>query len=330
MFAPDTGQPGWSPSGLSRRPRIGSMPRTRKKSPLTRMPFALRTSPPVARLNRSSDHTAISANPSWRLRICSHMAKVSWEYWLENWPEPQWRSAIRMVPSSWGFLTGMVRRRMESMSWKMAVLAPIPRASVRTATRVKPGLRRRNRKAWRRSRQSEVIASPWQYQTMGGLECHGVTEKKVARQLMFGAGRGGEATRFPGKERPPIRLSRGSPPRPGRVNRRRALHRRVRGLGLRQGLAREHFVAIGGQVDEGSHDHGHLLHIRLLDAFVDVHVGVMGTRVVVQGVLDELKTGEADGIEGQVIGAAGVADSECIHAEVVERNHPCGEDGRHH
>src|SRR6266851_2101386 len=136
------------------------------------MPFALRTSPPVARLNRSSDHTAISANPSWRLRICSHMANVSWEYWLENWPEPHWRSAMRMVPNSWGFLTGIVRRRMESMSWKMAVLAPIPRERVRTATKVKPGLRRRNRKAWRRSRQNEVIASPCQYQTMGKLESH--------------------------------------------------------------------------------------------------------------------------------------------------------------
>src|SRR3982074_2805965 len=88
------------------------------------------------------------------------MGKVSWEYWLENWPEPQWRSAILIVPSSRGFLTGMVRKRMESMSWKMAVLAPIPRARVRTATKGKPGLRRRNRKAWRRSRQNEVIASP--------------------------------------------------------------------------------------------------------------------------------------------------------------------------
>src|SRR5260221_6460947 len=124
------------------------------------MPFALRTSPPVARLNRWSDQTAISAKPSWRLRICSHMAKVSWEYSLENCPEPQCRSAILIVPNSWGFLTGMVRRRMESMSWKMAVLAPIPRARVRTATKVKPGLRRRNRKAWRRSRQNEVIAFP--------------------------------------------------------------------------------------------------------------------------------------------------------------------------
>src|SRR5260370_996734 len=76
------------------------------------MPFAMRTSPPVARLNRlnrSSDHTAISAKPSWRLRICSHMAKVSCEYWLENWPEPQWRSAILNVPKHWGVLTRMGR-----------------------------------------------------------------------------------------------------------------------------------------------------------------------------------------------------------------------------
>src|SRR6266478_457661 len=154
------------------------------------MPFALRTSPPVARLNRWSDQRAISANPSWRLRICSHMAKVSWEYWLENWPEPQWRSAIRIVPNSWGFLTGMVRRRMESMSWKMAVLAPIPRARVRTEMMVKPGLRRRNRKAWRRSRQNEVIASPCLYQTMGEAECHVEWAPRMAIQRsFFGGGR---------------------------------------------------------------------------------------------------------------------------------------------
>jgi len=42
-------------------------------------------------------------------------------------------------PSSWGFLTGMVRRRMESMSWKIAVLAPIPRARVRTGDESETG-----------------------------------------------------------------------------------------------------------------------------------------------------------------------------------------------
>src|SRR5467141_332682 len=110
----------------------------------------------------------------------------------------------------------MVRRRMESMSWKMAVLATIPRARVRTATKVKPGLRRRNRKGWRRSRQNEVIASPWQYQTTGGLECHGVTEKKVARQLMFGTGRDGRGGPLPRKRAAAYSPKPGSPPRPGR------------------------------------------------------------------------------------------------------------------
>ena len=32
------------------------------------------------------------------------MANVSWEYWLENWPELQWRSAIRMVSQLLGVL----------------------------------------------------------------------------------------------------------------------------------------------------------------------------------------------------------------------------------
>src|SRR5207249_3617115 len=203
------------------------------------MPFALRTSPPVARLNRWSDQTAISAKPSWRLRICSHMAKVSWEYWLENWPEPQWRSAILIVPNSWGFLTGMVRRRIESMSWKMAVLAPIPRARVRTATRVKPGLRRRNRKACRKSRQNEAIASPCQYQTTSGSEGHGGAAEKDGSAINVqrrGGGRSGPPSLA--NARP---LARGTAARLGR----RALHGRARGLGFRQGLARKHFVTIG-------------------------------------------------------------------------------------
>src|SRR5207302_3539589 len=83
---------------------------------------------------------------------------------------------------------------------------------------------------------------------------------------------------------------------------------RARGLRFGQGLARDHFVAVGGQVDERSDDHGHLLHVRLLNALVDVHVGMMSARVVVQRILDESKTGQADGIESKVIGTSGVAD----------------------
>src|SRR5207244_12255102 len=79
---------------------------------------------------------------------------------------------MRIVASCWGFLTGMARRRTESISWKMAVLAPMPSARVRTEMMVKPGLRRRSRKAWRRLCQNEAISTPWEYKTTGEQECH--------------------------------------------------------------------------------------------------------------------------------------------------------------
>jgi hypothetical protein len=44
-----------------------------------------------------------------------------------------------------GWLTGRVLRMTESMRLKIAVLAPIPRASDRMATAAKPGLERNAR-----------------------------------------------------------------------------------------------------------------------------------------------------------------------------------------
>ncbi len=58
------------------------------------------------------------------------------------------------------FLTGIARRRTESISWKIAVLAPKPSVRVRTETMVKPGLRRRRRKAWPRSCPEEGHLNP--------------------------------------------------------------------------------------------------------------------------------------------------------------------------
>ncbi len=56
----------------------------------------------------------------------------------------------------------------------------------------------------------------------------------------------------------------------------------------------------------------------------------MGASVVVHRILDELEAGEADGVVGKVVGAAGVADGQGGHAEIVERDHPGVEDGRNH
>src|SRR5690348_14648815 len=52
------------------------------------------------------------------------------------------------------------------------------------------------------------------------------------------------------------------------------------GLRSRQRLARQLLLAIGGLVDEGGDDHRVLAHVRFLDSFVAVHVGVVRAGVV--------------------------------------------------
>src|SRR5882724_7837799 len=56
--------------------------------------------------------------------------------------------------SCWGSLTGRRRNRTWSRSVKMAVFAPMPRARVRTATAVNPGVRASMRKVYLRSRRT--------------------------------------------------------------------------------------------------------------------------------------------------------------------------------
>ncbi len=67
-----------------------------------------------------------------------------------------------------------------------------------------------------------------------------------------------------------------------------------------------------------------------MDAVVDIHVGVVGAGFVVHRVLDELEAGEADGVKGKVICAAGVADRNGPGAHVFEGFEPGFEDGAHH
>ena len=63
-------------------------------------------------------------------------------------------------------------------------------------------------------------------------------------------------------------------------------------------------------------------HVVRLDPLVDVHVRVVRPRVVLDRILDELKARQPDRVERQVIGAAGVADRQRRHPEVLERLHP--------
>jgi len=50
--------------------------------------------------------------------------------------------------------------------------------------------------------------------------------------------------------------------------------------------------------------------------------------LVVQHVLNELEAGNADRIEAQVVGAAGVAVSNCCYSQILQRGDPLGKDGR--
>jgi len=67
------------------------------------------------------------------------MGKVSWEYWLENWPEPQWRSAILIVPSSRGVLAGMVRKPDGVNKLEDGSIGADSESRVRAATRGEAG-----------------------------------------------------------------------------------------------------------------------------------------------------------------------------------------------
>src|SRR5258708_32574279 len=62
------------------------------------------------------------------------------------------------LPISCGFFTGKVRRQTASRSWKIAVFAPMPSASVTTATAVKPGFFSNCRKA---NLRSYMASPPW-------------------------------------------------------------------------------------------------------------------------------------------------------------------------
>jgi len=54
-------------------------------------------------------------------------------------PERPRGGAIRTSASSSGFRTGSERSRTAFNNWKIAVFAPMPSASVKTAINVKPG-----------------------------------------------------------------------------------------------------------------------------------------------------------------------------------------------
>ena len=94
-------------------------------------------------------------------------------------------------------------------------------------------------------------------------------------------------------------------------------------------FARQLVLDHGGLVGEGGHDDGGLFEVLGLQAVEHVGVGVVGAGTVFDGVLDELERGQLDGIEGDMIGAAGVGEGEGFGAEVAQRLQPAAKQRAH-
>src|SRR5271154_7594678 len=93
------------------------------------------------------------------------------------------------------------------------------------------------------------------------------------------------------------------------------------------GLARQHLVAHGGVVDESRDNYGGLLQVFWLQPVIHVHVRVVCAGFVIERILNELESWDADGIKRQVIGATGVAHGDSGHAQIFEGLHPGFENG---
>src|SRR5262245_49408085 len=103
---------------------------------------------------------------------------------------------------------------------------------------------------------------------------------------------------------------------------------RLRGSRVRgERLSRHHSIAHGRVVRERRHDRRSLHQVVLLQPLVEIHVGVMGPRFVLQLVLDELEGRQPHFVERLVIGAAGLVHRDERGAEIGERLEPGLEDG---
>jgi hypothetical protein len=71
---------------------------------------------------------------------------------------------------------------------------------------------------------------------------------------------------------------------------------------------------------------GGLFHIFHDEVVIIVLVAVVSPGLVVQRVLDELETGDVDGVEAQVVGRPGIVQGDGRSAEILERHEPLPED----
>ena len=124
------------------RPSAGATPRTSKKDAVTRRPSTFCGSPSPVSVNASSATAAsVSKDCAWSRRA----AYVAGERSFRG--KPILDAFSQTVTMRSGSRSGGRPSRTALVRLKIAVLPPIPKASVATAIAVKPGLPRRDRRA---------------------------------------------------------------------------------------------------------------------------------------------------------------------------------------
>ncbi len=155
-------QPGRSSCAEKKRPRNAKIPSVAKTSPLTHKPRARRScAPSPSDAEPLSAHANTSEKTCWCRRICSQSGYVSdVSLSLMVMPKPRLPFFTCTPASISGCGTGKLRSRTVSSNWKMAALAPMPSARVRTAVSVNPQLLRSVRSAKRTSCSSDSARDP--------------------------------------------------------------------------------------------------------------------------------------------------------------------------
>src|SRR5215469_6683139 len=187
-------RPGLSSRALYVRPRIGCSPRVGKNPAEVRKPSSRIGSPDPVRWKESLTNTPMSSN-GWLLCVRSDTCFSPHGMYSEPrfTPGGDTSHGMTMCPAS-GYGRGFSKIAFTAL--KTAVLAPIPSASVRSATIVNPGAFRSTRTACRtscaivftsisrlkgRERQSR-IANSFVPQRHHGVDAHSAPRRNVCRK----------------------------------------------------------------------------------------------------------------------------------------------------
>ena len=137
--------PGTESASVNHRPMRGPTPSVGRK-PGVRTPTVGRIGGVVSTLNSAARYAPRLLN-DWLFFSSSRTSGMD----IQNWSKPRLGNVVVTYSSCSAFGYGSGRRSTPLTTLKIAVLAPMPSASVRTVSAANPGWRLRPRRAYRRS-----------------------------------------------------------------------------------------------------------------------------------------------------------------------------------